>query len=167
MDPTSLGTASSAALGGADSKVAGTMEPSTTPTVSRAGWWFTATCVAVALAASVWSTWIGVPRLADARGYWSNVDAGLRDDPVADIYGLGEPLFEALEQSIRPEDRFLIVADAPEQHEVRNYAAYRLLPAVQVSDAGRADVVVYYKVEPPETGCAPLAKDVCLVRTTR
>jgi hypothetical protein len=57
-----------------------------------------------------------------------------------------------------------VIAEGDGQHEIRNYAAYSLLPAIQVLDPADADVVIYYDVEPPRTGCVSVGGNVCIVR---
>jgi hypothetical protein len=107
---------------------------------------------------------VGIPRLDDGRAFWATLAPELRDDPVADLYGFGEPVWIELRSSVGKGDRYAIVAEGDGQHEIRNYAAYSLLPAIQVADPEEADVVVYYAVPPPDTGCEPVGKDVCVVR---
>ena len=51
---------------------------------------------------------------------------------------------------------------------MRNYAAYVLLPAIQVPDPEEATVVLYWATPPPAgAACAPLAANVCLERRGR
>jgi hypothetical protein len=109
---------------------------------------------------------ITVPRLDDTRAYWAALAPGLRNDPVAHLYGLGEPVWVELRQSVRKGDRYAVVAEGDGQHEIRNYAAYSLLPGIQVSDPADADVVIYYDVPPPATGCVPVGTNICIVRRT-
>ena len=109
---------------------------------------------------------VAVPRLDDGRAFWAALAPELRDDPVADLYGFGEPVWVELRRSVGKGDRYAIVAEGDGQHEIRNYAAYSLLPAIQVADPEEADVVVYYAVPPPDAGCEPVGKDVCVVRRT-
>jgi hypothetical protein len=117
-----------------------------------------------ALASAFMGAKAGVPRLDDARDYWNAVDSSVRDDPVAHLYGFGEPLWVELQGAVGAGDRYAVIAEGDGQHEIRNYAGYRLLPAIQVSDPIDADVVVFYGVEPPATGCVSLGEDVCIVR---
>jgi hypothetical protein len=109
---------------------------------------------------------ITVPRLDDTRAYWAGLAPELRDDPVAHLYGFGEPVWVELRRFVGKGDRYAVVAEGDGQHEIRNYAAYSLLPGIQVSDPADADVVIYYDVPPPATGCAPVRKNVCVVRRT-
>jgi hypothetical protein len=118
-----------------------------------------------ALLSAFWGMKIGLPRLDDTRQYWNDVAPSLRDDPVADLYGFGEPLWVELRRSVGAGDRYAVVAEGEGQHEIRNYAAYSLLPAIQVRDPADADVVVYHGVAaPPGTDCLPVGNDVCVVR---
>jgi hypothetical protein len=110
---------------------------------------------------------IGVPRLDDARAYWAVLAPEVSKDPVAHLYGFGEPVWIELRDAVSADDRYAVVAEGEGQHEIRNYAAYSLLPGIQVSDPADADVVLYYDVPPPATGCVPVGKDVCIVRRTR
>ena len=109
---------------------------------------------------------IAVPRLDDGRAYWAALPPELSDDPVAHLYGFGEPLWIELREAVGEGDRYAVVAEGDGQHEIRNYAAYSLLPGIQVSDPADADVVIYYNVRPPATGCVRVGKDVCIVRRT-
>jgi hypothetical protein len=119
----------------------------------------------VALASAFMGLKVGVPRLDDTRRFWNELAPSLRDDPVADLYGFGEPLWLQLERRVGRGDRYAVVAEGDGQHEIRNYAAYRLLPAIQVRDPADADVVIYYDVSPPDTSCIPVSEDVCVVRS--
>jgi hypothetical protein len=111
---------------------------------------------------------IGIPRLDDARAYWAVLAPEVSDDPVAHLYGFDEPVWIELRDSVGAGDRYAVVAEGEGQHEIRNYAAYSLLPGIQVSvsDLANADVVIYYDVPPPATGCVPVGKNVCIVRRT-
>jgi hypothetical protein len=116
-----------------------------------------------ALASAAAGLHIAIPALADARRYWSALPASLRDDPVAEIYGFGDATWESIGRLVRPGDRVAIVAEGDAQYDIRNYASYRLLPAIVVLDAASADVVVYHKVDPPAGPCEPVGKGVCVV----
>jgi hypothetical protein len=109
---------------------------------------------------------LAVPRLDDARAFWAALPPELSDDPVADLYGFDEPVWIVLRDAVGKGDRYAVVAEGDGQHEIRNYAAYTLLPGIQVSAPTDANVVIYYGVPPPATGCAPVGKDVCIVRRT-
>jgi len=106
-----------------------------------------------------------LPRLDDTRVFWDALAPALRDDPVADLYGFGEPVWIELRNSVGPGDRYAVVAEGDGQHEIRNYAGYSLLPAIQVSDPADADVVIYYGVTAPGEGCVSVGEDVCVSRT--
>jgi hypothetical protein len=109
---------------------------------------------------------VGVPRLDDARAYWATLAPEVSDDPVARLYGFGEPVWIELRDSVGAGDRYAVVAEGEGQHEIRNYAAYSLLPGIQVSDPADANIVIYYDVQPPATGCVLVGKNVCIVRRT-
>ena len=119
-----------------------------------------------ALLSAFWGLKIGLPRLDDTRQYWNAVAPALRDDPVADLYGFGEPLWVELRRSVDAGDRYAVVAEGEGQHEIRNYAAYSLLPAIQVRDPADANVVIYYGVAAPGTGCRSVGEDVCVIRSS-
>jgi hypothetical protein len=120
--------------------------------------------VALALASTLDGARVVLPRLNDAHAYWAVLDPSLRDDPVAELYGFGEEVWQRLRRSVGRGDRYAVVAEGDGQHEIRNYAAYTLLPAIQVRDPARANVVVYYQVGAPATGCERIAERVCIVR---
>ena len=118
-----------------------------------------------ALVSAFWGLKVGLPRLDDARQYWNALEPSLRDDPVAELYGFGEPLWKELRRSVGKGDHYAVVATGEGQHEIRNYAAYSLLPAIQVRDPADADVVIYYGVAaPPGADCVRVGKHVCVVR---
>lgn len=92
----------------------------------------------------------------------------LRDDPVGLYLGLDTEGWRRLETAVGRGDRYAIVSGRPEQHEVRNYAAYSLLPAIQVSDPEAADAVLYYGAEPPPgVECARIGRLLCLAERER
>jgi len=106
-----------------------------------------------------------IPRLDETRTYWTALDPRVRDDPVAELYGFGEETWRNLRRAIGPGDRYSVVAEGEGQYEIRNYASYRLLPAIMVRDPEEADVVVYWDVVPPKgQECEPMGKGVCAVR---
>lgn len=124
-----------------------------------------AATVVLALVSALVGARVLLPRLDDTHAYWAALDPSLRDDPVADLYGWGEDRWERLRQSVGRGDRYAVVAEGDGQHETRNYAAYTLLPAIQVRDPADADVVVYYEVEPPSgSDCETIGAGVCIVR---
>ena len=116
-----------------------------------------------ALVSALWGAWIGVSELDDWRREYGTLPPSLRDDPVALFLGYDDGVWETLRRSVDKGDRYAIVAVGEGRFEVRNYAAYTLLPAIQVSSPALADVVVYYGVEPP-AGCVVLGRDVCVER---
>jgi hypothetical protein len=117
-----------------------------------------------ALVSAFWGLEVGAPRLDDAREHWSARDPSRRDDADARQHVFTEAVWARLARAVEENDRYAVVADAVEQHEIRNYAGYRLLPAIQVQDPEDANVVVYYKGTPELPDCEPLTRDVCVVR---
>jgi hypothetical protein len=117
-----------------------------------------------ALASALWGLKSALPLLNDTRSYWSATPARIRDDPVPTLYGFGDRRWDRLAQSIGMGDRYAVVAEGDGQHEIRNYAAYRLLPAIQVRAPAEANVVVFYEVGGSPADCLPVAKGVCVVR---
>lgn len=61
-------------------------------------------------------------------------------------------LFDFYKQQVRPSDRYFVQAPASAQHPsayvVRSYAAYWLLPAVEVTNFRLASVILSYKADP-------------------
>jgi hypothetical protein len=108
--------------------------------------------------------WVGLPDLDGWRKPYGPLPGSLRDDPVGHFLGYDVRVWEALRRSIRRGDRYAVVARGEGRFEVRNYAAYALLPAIQVAEIADADVVVYYETEPPGPGCTPVGSEVCIVR---
>ena len=122
-------------------------------------------CTAIAaLASTFWGLKTGLPRLNDERAYWSATPDQIRDDPVAEVFGYGDARWERLARSVGEGDRYAVVAQGEGQHEVRNYAAYRLLPAIQVRMPSEANVIVFYEVGVSRADCLRVGKDVCIVR---
>jgi hypothetical protein len=125
--------------------------------------------VAVASAAAIASA-LGVSRavlthLDEWRERYGAMQPSAREGEVARSIALDVGTWERLRRSVREGDRYVVVADAPEQHEVRNYAAYALLPAIQVAEVATANVVIYYSFDPPpRPPCVRIGKRICLVR---
>ena len=87
-----------------------------------------------ALASALWGLKIGLPRLDDTRGFWeATLASRLRDDPVADCTDSASRSGSSCVGSVGEGDRYAVVAEGDGQHEIRNYAAYTLLPAIQVA----------------------------------
>ena len=116
---------------------------------------------------ALWGARVVVPALDDWRGPYGPLTEDLRDDPVGHFLGFDDAVWESLRRSVGRGDRYAVVAAGEAPFEVLNYAAYTLLPAVQVSDPRRADVVIYYGVASPPAGCRVVGPDVCLVRRER
>lgn len=124
-----------------------------------------AVAAAAALASAVWGAYVGLERMDEARVYYAGLEPAEREDEIELALGFDSELWDEIRKSVRADDRFIVVSDAFEQHEVRNYAAYTLLPAIQVSDIEKATVVLYYANDPPAgSQCVLLGRDVCLER---
>ena len=123
---------------------------------------------AAALASAFGGAWVGIPKLDDWRKDYGTLTPALRDDPVALFLGFDVESWDALQRALRKGDRYLVVARGPTRFEVRNYAAYALLPAVQVTEEENADVVVYYAgAETPAGRCTRIGTEVCIDRRER
>jgi hypothetical protein len=119
---------------------------------------------AAALLSAFGGAWIGVQELDDWQKSYVGVPESLRDDPVGLFLGFDVESWKALERELDKGDRYVVVARGPTRFEVRNYAAYALLPAIQVLPHQDADVVVYYRIESPAEPCVRIGKEVCVVR---
>lgn len=119
---------------------------------------------AAALASALGGAWVGVPKLDEWRKDYGILPPSLRDDPVALFLGFDVESWDALQRSLRKGDRYVIVARGPTRFEVRNYAAYALLPAIQVLSEEDADIVVYYGTDAPDARCTRIGDEVCLLR---
>lgn len=117
-----------------------------------------------ALLSAFGGAWIGVQELDDWRQTYTGVPESLRDDPVGLFLGFDVESWDALRRALHKGDRYAVVAQGPTRFEVRNYAAYALLPAIQVTPEQDADVVVYYGRDPPAERCVRIGKEVCIVR---
>ena len=126
-----------------------------------------AAVTAAALVSVLWGASLVVPALDDWRGPYGPLTEDLRDDPVGLFLGFDDAVWESLRRSVGRGDRYTVVTAGEARFEVLNYAAYTLLPAVQVSDPGDADVVIYYEVASPDPECATVGPDVCVVRRER
>ena len=120
-----------------------------------------------ALASALWGASVVVPALDDWRGPYGPLTEDLRDDPVGHFLGFDDAVWQSLRRSVGVGDRYAVVTAGEARFEVRNYAAYTLLPAVQVSDPAEADVVIHYGVAPPRPECTTVGPDVCIVRRER
>ena len=119
---------------------------------------------AAALASALGGAWVGVPKLDEWRKDYGVLPPSLRDDPVALFLGFDVESWNALQRSLRKGDRYVIVARGPTRFEVRNYAAYALLPAIQVLSEEDANIVVYYGTDAPGAQCTRIGDEVCLLR---
>jgi hypothetical protein len=127
-----------------------------------------AAIVAAACAAAITSA-LGGARIVqvDLEGWrerYGAMEPSEREGEVARSIGLDVSAWERLRRLVGVGDRYAIVASVPEQHEVRNYASYLLLPAIQVAEVADANVVIYYAPDSPlEPGCIRIGR-MCLVR---
>jgi hypothetical protein len=119
-----------------------------------------------ALASALVGGWFTVRTLDDWRTTYGQLEPELRDDPVALFLGFDDATWEALARVVGEADRYAVVATGERRFEVRNYAAYRLLPAIQVARPRDADVVVYYATAGPGD-CRQVGKEACVVRIGR
>jgi hypothetical protein len=119
---------------------------------------------AAALASALGGAWVGIPKLDDWRGPYGPLTPSLRDDPVALFLGFDVASWDALPRTLQKGDRYLVVVRGPMRFEVRNYAAYALLPAIQVTARDAADVVVCYGKDTPTARCTRIGKEVCIQR---
>jgi hypothetical protein len=120
---------------------------------------------AAVLATAGWNAWVALDRMEDARSYYSSLTPAERENEIELALGFEFDVWDELRRSVRDDDRFTVVSDAFEQHEVRNYAAYALLPAIQVSTVDEATVVLHWKSPPPPgSECRRLAAYLCLQR---
>lgn len=126
-----------------------------------------AAAIAGALTSALWGARVVVPALDDWRGPYGPLTEDLRDDPVGHFLGFDDAVWESLRRSVGRGDRYAVVAEGETRFEVRNYASYTLLPAVQVSDPSDADVVIYYDVASRHPECTHVGPDVCVVRRKR
>jgi hypothetical protein len=117
-----------------------------------------------AVASAVGGSWVGTRQLDGWRKDYGVLPPSLRDDPVALFLGFDVESWDALQRTLRRGDRYRVVARGPTRFEVRNYAAYALLPAVQVTASEEADVVVYYGPGAPAGRCMRIGEEVCIER---
>jgi len=119
--------------------------------------------IATALLSAVAGARVLIPELEDWRAGFG--DEALRDNAAARALGFDPAAWEFLDGEVRSSDRYAIVTANPSPFEVRNFAAYWLLPAVRVVDPRRADVVVYVDdVAPRDAYCFEGRQHVCVVR---
>jgi hypothetical protein len=127
-----------------------------------------AVVVAVVLLSAVWNASLALERMDVARDYHAPLTTAEREEEIERALGFDLAVWDEIRQAVGPEDRYTVVSDALEQHEVRNYAAYSLLPAIQVSDPEDATLVLYWATAPPRgSACLRLAEDICLERRGR
>jgi hypothetical protein len=127
-----------------------------------------AVVAAAVLLSSIWNASLVLERMNAAREHHAAFTSAEREEAIERALGFDVAVWGEIRQAVGANDRFLVVSDAFEQHEVRNYAGYLLLPAIQVSDPEDATVVLYWATAPPrDSACVRLADDVCLERRGR
>ena len=135
---------------------------------SRAGDLLVVVAAVAALVSAVWGASLALDRMNEARDYYSGLEPALREEEIELSLGFDSEEWRRIRGSVRAEDRFAVVSDAFEQHEVRNYASYTLLPAIQVADPEDATVVLFWGARPPDgSPCTPLGENACIERRGR
>lgn len=100
-----------------------------------------------------------------ARDYYVSLEPEEREQEIELALRFDHALWREIREAVDADDRFAVVSEAPEQHEVRNYANYALLPAIQASTVEEASLVIYYASTPPSgSSCEPLGSNVCVER---
>jgi hypothetical protein len=119
----------------------------------------------VALVSAVAGIRVVVPELNEWRMTYSELEPERRElEPLLSL-GFEVDTWRRLRQALRPGDRYLVLAEVPYEHEIRNYAGYALLPSVLVAKPQDADAVVYWQLDPPAgRPCVDIGPDVCVVR---
>jgi hypothetical protein len=125
--------------------------------------------VLLACAAFVTSIVVGlrwtIPHLETWRDNYGALSESGREDIVARSLGFEPRVWDRLRAQIEDGDRYVIVASGIHRFEVRNYAAYALLPAIQVSEPRTASILIFYETVPPRgVRCAPVGRRVCIAR---
>jgi hypothetical protein len=136
--------------------------PSSAWTRSRA---FVLAVAGITLASAAWAAHGSLERMDRARDYYASLEPEEREQEIELALRFDHALWERIRETVEADDRFAVVSEAPEQHEVRNYANYELLPATQASTVEEATVVIYYaSAPPPGSSCVPLGSNVCVER---
>ena len=121
----------------------------------------------ITLASAVWGARDALERMDAARDYYASLEPEEREEEIELSLRFDSALWRRIRGSVRDDDRFYVVSEAPEQHEVRNYAAYSLLPAILVPLIEEATVVIYWASAPPSgSRCVALGANVCVERRT-
>jgi hypothetical protein len=112
--------------------------------------------VAASIVASLGAFWTALEGLRDTYG---RLSPGERERAAGTHEDLGGPAWDAIKAQLGPGDRFAVIGQRKADDESRRenlvtktYASYWLLPAVQVSDPGRADVTIYVNPSPVPEG---------------
>jgi hypothetical protein len=120
---------------------------------------------AAALLSADRSARIVLPELDAWRDDYRQLAPIERERAVLRSLGFKVPTWVRLRESLGEGDRYHVLAKVGYQHEIRNYASYALLPAIQVPRLEQADVVVYWQLEPPSgRKCVDVGQDVCVLR---
>jgi hypothetical protein len=118
-----------------------------------------------ALVSAVGGARVVVPQLDEWRTTYSELEPERRELEALLSLGFEVETWDRLRQALRPGDRYLVLAEVPYEHEIRNYAGYALLPSVLVADPQKADAVVYWQLDVPAgLRCVEVGQDVCVVR---
>jgi hypothetical protein len=86
-----------------------------------------AAAAAAALVSAVWGAHVGINRMDVARDYYAALEPAERENEIELSLGFDSELWDEIRRSVRSDDRFIVVSDAFEQHEVRKLR--RLLAA--------------------------------------
>lgn len=122
-------------------------------------------CAVAALSVVAGLRWVA-PTLDGWKDDYGTLSPSGREDAVPRSLGFDPGVWSRLRREVLAAgDRYAVVASGVDRFEVRNYAAYALLPAIQVSDATKASVIVFYGSEPPRgTACTPVGEGACVAR---
>jgi hypothetical protein len=123
-----------------------------------------AAAATVVLASATWSAAESLQRMEAGRDLYAPLTPREREEKVVRALGFDVGVWRQIGSSIGPDDRYTVVSDAFEQHEVRNYAAYALLPAVQVPLEDATVVLYWGSSAPSRARCERLAANACLER---
>jgi hypothetical protein len=130
-----------------------------------AGATIAALAAAAALASAFGDTRFVLAHLDDWHDYYGAQQPSAREHQVERSLGFDVAAWGRLRRLVHEGDRYAVVAEVAEQHEVRNFAAYSLLPAIQVAEVPDANVVIYYALDPPPgSPCVRTGEQMCLVR---
>lgn len=119
----------------------------------------------VALAFAYDAARVTVPALQVWKNEYDDHSPEIREEATVASLGFDPDTWDRLDEALGEGDRYHVLAEVGYQHEIRNYAGYRLLPAVQVPEPEDANLVVYWQLPPPAgEECADVGQDVCVLR---